>query len=42
MVICLMKWDIRPEKIEAYQEWAQPAVKRLLVRGVTINDGKTV
>jgi len=30
MVICLMKWDIRPEKIEAYQEWAQSAVKRLL------------
>ena len=30
MVIYVMKWDIRPEKAEAYQEWAKPAISRLL------------
>jgi heme-degrading monooxygenase HmoA len=30
MVIYAVKWDIRPEKAEAYSEWAQSAVSRLL------------
>jgi len=30
MVIYIMKWDIRPEKGEAYQEWAQSAISGLL------------
>jgi len=30
MVIYVMKWDIRPEKAEAYQEWAMSAISRLL------------
>ncbi len=28
MVIYVMKWDIRPEKAEAYQEWARSAISR--------------
>jgi heme-degrading monooxygenase HmoA len=30
MVIYSVKWDIRPEKAEAYPEWAKSAVSRLL------------
>ena len=30
MVIYAVKWDIRSEKVEAYPEWAQSAVSRLL------------
>lgn len=30
MVIQVVKWNIRPEKAEAYSEWAQSAVSRLL------------
>lgn len=30
MVIYVGKWNIRPEKAEAYPEWAQSAVRRLL------------
>jgi len=30
MVIYAMKWDILPEKSEAYKEWAASAVRRLV------------
>jgi len=30
MVLYIMKWDIRPEKAEAYQEFARSAIPRLL------------
>ncbi|MDX2463228.1 MAG: hypothetical protein QNK31_01840 [Porticoccus sp.] len=30
MVIQVMKWDIRPEKAEAYPMWAKSAISRLL------------
>jgi heme-degrading monooxygenase HmoA len=30
MVVYLMKWDIRPEKEEAYQEWTKSAIGGLL------------
>ncbi len=30
MVIYTVKWNIRPETAEAYPEWAQSAVSRLL------------
>ena len=28
MVLYVMKWDIRPDKAEAYLQWAQGAVQR--------------
>jgi quinol monooxygenase YgiN len=28
MVLYVMKWDIHPEKVEAYLEWAQSAISR--------------
>jgi len=28
MVLQVMKWDIRPDKVEDYLEWAQSAIKR--------------
>jgi antibiotic biosynthesis monooxygenase (ABM) superfamily enzyme len=30
MVLYMIKWDIRPEKTEAYGEWAQKAIKMSL------------
>ena len=30
MVLYVMKWDIRPDKAEAYATWAQGAIKRNL------------
>jgi antibiotic biosynthesis monooxygenase (ABM) superfamily enzyme len=30
MVLYLMKWTIRAEKVEAYQEWTQSAIPRSL------------
>ena len=30
MVLYIMKWDIHPDKLEAYQKWTGGAVKRLL------------
>ena len=36
MVLQVMKWNIHPDKAEAYLEWAQNAVRRTLaVPGVT-------
>ena len=30
MVLFVMKWDILPDKIEAYKEWTSSATKRLI------------
>jgi antibiotic biosynthesis monooxygenase (ABM) superfamily enzyme len=30
MVLYVMKWTIRPEKVEAYQEWTQSAIRRTI------------
>ncbi len=30
MVIQVMKWDIHPDKVEAYLEWTESAIKRTL------------
>jgi len=36
MVLHVLKWDIHPDKMEAYAAWAKPAVQRLLaVPGLT-------
>ena len=34
MVLYIMKWDIHPEKGEAYLKWTGSAIKRLVVPGV--------
>jgi hypothetical protein len=28
MVLYVMKWNIHPDKVEAYTEWAQGAIRR--------------
>lgn len=30
MVLQVMKWDIHPDKVEAYLEWTQSAIQRTL------------
>ena len=30
MVLYLMKWDIHPDKVEAYLKWTESAIKRTL------------
>jgi quinol monooxygenase YgiN len=30
MVLYVMKWDILPDKLEAYKQWTQSAIKRTL------------
>jgi antibiotic biosynthesis monooxygenase (ABM) superfamily enzyme len=30
VVLAIMKWDIHPDKIEAYQKWTGSAIKRCL------------
>jgi antibiotic biosynthesis monooxygenase (ABM) superfamily enzyme len=30
MVLYVMKWDIRPDKVEEYNEWAKEAIPQLL------------
>ena len=30
MVLYVMKWDIHPDKVEAYLEWTESAIKRTL------------
>ena len=30
MVLFVMKWDIHPDKVEAYMEWTESAIKRTL------------
>jgi antibiotic biosynthesis monooxygenase (ABM) superfamily enzyme len=34
MVLYIMKWDIHPDKADAYLKWTQSAVKRTAVPGV--------
>jgi len=35
MVLYIMKWDIHPDKAEAYLKWTEGAIKRTLkVKGV--------
>ena len=30
MVLCVMKWDILPDKVEAYTKWTESAMRRTL------------
>jgi quinol monooxygenase YgiN len=30
MVLAILKWDIHPDKVEAYLEWTQGAIRRTL------------
>jgi len=30
MVLFVMKWDIHPDKVEAYMKWTESAIKRTL------------
>ncbi len=30
MVLCVMKWDILPDKVEAYRKWTESAIRRTL------------
>lgn len=30
MVLQVMKWDIHPDKVEAYSKWTEGAIKRTL------------
>ena len=32
MVLCVMKWDIHPDKEEAYTKWTESAIRRTLAR----------
>jgi len=34
MVLYIMKWDIHPDKADAYLKWTESAVKRTAVLGV--------
>ncbi len=34
MVLYIMKWDIHPDKVEAYLKWTESAVKRTAIPGV--------
>lgn len=30
MVLCVMKWEIHPDKVEAYTKWTEGAIRRTL------------
>ncbi len=35
MVLYIMKWDIHPDKADAYLKWTQGAIRRTAIPGVT-------
>ena len=30
MALCVMKWDIHPDKVEEYTKWTESAIRRIL------------
>ncbi len=36
MVVAVVKWDIHPDKVDAYMKWVPSALQRNLVPGVVV------
>ena len=34
MVLYIVKWDIHPDKVDAYLKWTESAIKRAVIPGV--------
>jgi quinol monooxygenase YgiN len=34
MVLYIMKWDVHPDKADAYLKWTESAIKRVVIPGV--------